>query len=191
MRQNGLPSAAISLCFPWLAPLFPETAGRPLGKASDHHLRRMRLRSHSQQCILCAERFLLCTLVLYARADPRHDDRLCAGSKGNPVAVRLPYLCHFHGSVCSDLPAAQERRRGKRRLVLLSQLSGALLSGTGGLRSISGAGCPAHSPQKRRKAFLETHRPHHHLRLPDLYHGCSILRRIHTPACQTVCGRGN
>ncbi len=64
-----------------------------------------------EQCILCTERFVLCTLVLHAHSDSRPDDCLQPGQPADRLEIRFPHLLYLLCRICSDLPAAHQGGR--------------------------------------------------------------------------------
>ena len=87
----------------------PQAARRSLGKTHHSDLRHLRLRPDSEQCILCTEWFVLCTLVLYADSHSGDDDRIQPGQPSDLLETGHPHLLWIPGSVRTHLPAAHQR----------------------------------------------------------------------------------
>ena len=83
-------------------------------KAHRGHLCSVRAGPHSEQCVLCPQLQLLCTLVLYAGAGAGRDDRQCAGGSQHRSGQPRPghqLADDRHGGLCGGAGKGQRHRQ--------------------------------------------------------------------------------
>lgn len=137
----------------------------------------LRLCPDSEQCILCAEWFVLCTLVLYANSHSGADDCIQPGQPPDLLETGHPHLLWISGSVRTHLPAAHQRGR-QDTLVFVCGISVPFLPGAAYQRCRTGTHHLSAAPQKSPQAFPETGTCPHHSLLHCLHIRSGVFRRI-------------